>query len=132
FRRRREEVQVLPDRPSHRAGNAHEVMQPAQPLCHGRLNQVVVDDDARIRANSVIAEKFDLPAPAPDYQAPKPTVTHQDVSSDPQQKMRDLRLASRLERSSELGRALSLEKQISRSADPEGGHRSERHILPYT
>ena len=98
LRRRAEEVQVLPDRAAHRAGDAHVVLQPAQPARHRHLDQVVVDLDARTGADARLVQPLDGVHLVLDHQPAKPAVAHQDVGAEAEQEERDLQLARGLHR----------------------------------
>src|SRR5690606_18948646 len=92
--RRREEVQVLPDRPAHGTGDADVVVQPAEPALDARDDQVREDDLAARRPHPVVLAELHAAGLVADDQAAEPAVAHEDVGAEAEDEVRDLQLAS--------------------------------------
>src|SRR5687767_10311076 len=128
FRRRRQEMEVLPDGTSHRAWYA-DVMLKSGEATMDRGQDEILHNRATFgpQSGAVVAE---LARHIPDHGATKPLVTNQYVRAESEDKMRQFGLAARLHGVCEIVGRRSIVQQICRTTDPESGVRSQRDISP--
>ena len=125
--RRREEVQVLPDRAADGARNADEVLEPRPAAVHGFRDQVAHHRAALHPELAVVAPALVVRDIA-DHDAAEALVADQDVRAEPEHEVRDAELARRGHRQREVVRGSGLAEQIRGSADLERGVRRELDI----
>lgn len=122
-----EEVQVLPERPTHRAGNSREVLEAAPAACDD-LPDKLGDHHPSFSAELPRVGDGPVCRGVPDYQATKSTVAHEDVCPESQEEERDFQSAGRRDGSGKLLGAGGFVPEISGSADVKRGVRRERYI----
>jgi hypothetical protein len=132
----REEVQVLPDGPAHRARDADEVLDPAPPALD-RVEDEVLDDRAALggqqarvalRARGAEAEVVGAVA---DHQAPVAAVADEDVGAEAEEEVGHPQLAGGEHRGRQLvGRAGGVER-VGRTPDAERRVLGERDAPPH-
>lgn len=129
LRRRRQEVQVLPDRTADRARDADIVLEPGPAGGNGRLDDVGDDCPALGIHASVDANVHGVGA-VPHDQATHAEVADEDVRPESEDEDRDAGAARRRHGSGEFLRRRGIVQHVGGTADAERGVRSERDIPP--
>jgi len=115
-----QEVQVLPERTSYRAGDAHKVVQTPQAPSHRRVDEVRIHLDPRSSSNPVPVEEVDPRHLAANDETPEPGVADQNVGSMPEEEPWYVELARRTHCALQLVSRSDPHEEVGWSTDPKG------------
>ena len=128
LRRRRQEVQVLPHRAADRARDADIVLEPGVTLPDSREDELLHD-------RAALGPQLRSVEPArarsgPDHDPAKAAVTDEDVRPQAQDEPGDSGIAAGDHGVCEIVGRRGIVQDVRRTANPEGGVRSQRDVPP--
>lgn len=124
----RQKVQVLPERATHRAWNAHKMFETRE-AATGTLTDQITDNHPGVRGHAVTLERH-LPGGVPNHQATNTAITNQDVCTKAQDHPRNAGASRSRYRVCEIGARNGIVHSIGGSTNPECGERRKRDAEP--
>ena len=129
FGRRREEVQVLPQRPADGRGDADVMFEPRESRLHGPFDHVGIEDGAAFGPELArLGPHLDVLGRVADDEAAKASVADDDIGADAEQEMWDRVGARYPDGVGQFVGGVGLDEKVRRTAYFKGGIRGQDNV----